>query len=194
MPTDAGRYEYAAVCPEIARPMQRQDAREIPAVEARTRPATAARRTRGSPAGRRAAARAPAPRTPPPVAARCGCRRPLSPHPRSRRRTGRRSASPRTSVMRLRGPGRADLPDAEREHGAGEVHADHARARPTAPRLPARRRPCPLQTSTSVSRPVRPSDANRARPPPPIDAGAQQAVEQVVARRDRIEHPGDAVG
>ena len=33
---------------------------------------------------------------------------------------------------------------------------------------------------------------NRGGPPPAIDAGAEEMIEKIVSRRDRIEHSGDA--
>jgi hypothetical protein len=35
---------------------------------------------------------------------------------------------------------------------------------------------------------------NRGRAPAAIDAGTEQMIEQVISRRNRIEHSGDAIG
>ena len=109
--------------------------------------------------------------------------------------TGRRMASPRTSAMRSSSPAARTLRSAERQHRAGEIHADHARRarRPGAPRL-ERDIGRAGATSTSVSRPVSCSESIALRAPAPVDPGAEQVIEQVVARRDRIEHAGDAIG
>ena len=44
-----------------------------------------------------------------------------------------------------------------------------------------------------VSRPVSSQRVDRPLPPALVDPGAEQVIEQVVARRDRIEHAGDAI-
>ena len=46
----------------------------------------------------------------------------------------------------------------------------------------------PVQTSSSVSRPGELQRRDRPAPPIAIEAGRQHRVEQVVARRDRVEH------
>ena len=110
-------------------------------------------------------------------------------------RTGSRIASPRTSAIRRSSPAARTLLQPERQHRAGEVDADHARGAAGPPRRASSATSAvPVQTSSSVSRPVSRSDANRPRAPAAVDAGAEEVVEQVVARRDRIEHPGDAIG
>ena len=82
--------------------------------------------------------------------------------------------------------------------GPSAAHAPASRRRSRRrPRVPRRARaraaasatsPVPVQTSSSVSWPVKPSDRMARRAPVAIEPGRQHRVEQVVARRDRVEH------
>ena len=105
---------------------------------------------------------------------------------------GSRIASPRTSAIRRLLPAAAHLvqPDAPASRRRSRRRAPRRRAgrRPRAPRPRCR---ADVDQRLAAGQPQR---RDRLRPPPPVDAGAEQLVQQVVPRRDRIEHPGDAIG
>ena len=101
-------------------------------------------------------------------------------------------ASPRTSAMRAASPAARTF-CAEREHRVREVDANDAAG--AAPRRAFQRHV--RRAGAHIQQRFAPGErqrADRPRPPAPVDAGAQDMIEKVVARRDRVEHPGDAVG
>ena len=88
---------------------------------------------------------------------------------------------------------RAELAGGVAEHAGGEVDAhDPRRAAAAATQGDGEIR----RSRAEVEDPLGARQAQRAdsaRPPPPVEAAAQQMVEQVVAPRDGVEHRGDAI-
>ena len=123
-------------------------------------------------------------------------------------------------VADAEGDGHARRPSRRPPAGASRRRAPAARAATARPRRPCRgraaasprrsprRRPAPapgrcraapiatsavpVQTSSSRSRAGQRQRLDGAAPPVAVEAGREQPVEQVVARGDRVEHPGDA--
>ena len=168
---------------------ERQQVAEIPARTACGSRECAAGRTRGWRAGRRASGRARSPRARAPARRRCGCRS------RSwRRRTiaSRDRDARRVAAHQPDRAARADAPrtfaSAEPQHLAGEIDADDRRAGRARARPRSRGRRCRC-TGRARARPAASAQrVDRAVAPAPIEAGAEHVIEQVVARRDRVEH------
>ena len=104
-----------------------------------------------------------------------------------------RVASPRTSAIRSASRRRRSCP-ARRAASPREIDADDARGR--RPRLDRGDRQvgrpgAEVEHALAAGQRQR---LNRALPPAAIDARAQQMIEEIVAARDRIEHPRDASG
>ena len=74
---------------------------------------------------------------------------------------------------------------------APEKSTPTTRARAVAAPAPIATSAVPVQTSSSLSRPVNCSARNRAPAPVAIEAAGQNRVEQVVAAGDRVEHARD---
>ena len=92
--------------------------------------------------------------------------------------------------MPLRAIRRAHLPQAERQHRAGKVHADDTRGTGGLERDIGRAR-AHVDQGLAAGEPER-RDGPLA--PSAIDPGTQQMIEQVVPRRDCVEHARDAIG
>ena len=126
-------------------------------------------------------------------ARRCGCRtrssrrRPTRRRPEcaSRRRAPARSRRSRPRARSFSRPTRSIAP-------AKSTPTTRARRRPRR-RAAIARSAVPVHRSSTRSRPVSASDRIARLPPAAIDAGAQQVVEEIVARGDRVEHARDAL-
>ena len=91
-------------------------------------------------------------------------------------------------------PGARDLPASDAQHRAGEIDADHARrGRPRAHRRDREVGGAGAEIEHPLAAGER-ERPDRALAPPRVDAGAEQMVQEVVPRRDRVEHPGNALG
>ena len=181
------RVGRAVAAHEAADP--RQHAAEVQAVE-RAQQARAAWRTRGPPAVR-------------PAAARGGSRRraargsPTLRMPKRDERAVEAAASRRGSRSRVAGGqgrsarrarGARSLRGAAREHLAREVDAHAAWPRVAAEDLDRAGRRCPCRGRARARPARRPSASTAGAPPAQVDARGEQPVQQVVARRDAVEH------
>ena len=194
-PTEAGRYAYALWCFETSAADPRQHVAEIPASTAcgcRGRAAAPNSRIASRPPGRSTRAHLGAARAP----ARSTLRMPnaivTASHERvahrdraSRRRAPAgcaRSSAARAQLARARARSIAPAKSTPTTDAPRR-----ARARPR-----SRGRAVPVQRSSTRS-PAGQRSASTARvAPAAIEAGAEQMIEEVVARGDRVEHARDA--
>ena len=143
-----------------------------------------ARRPPGAAPAQSQPARAPAPR-------RSGCRMRSSPRRRCalRQRNARRIAA--DEANRATEAERRHLARGQPQHGAGEVDADD-RCAGHAPDCRHRQIGGPRAEIQYARARRQFQRVDGAIAPPAVEPGAEHAVQEVVARRDRIEHPGDA--
>ena len=94
------------------------------------------------------------------------------------------------SIERSRAQSSAGRPAASRRRNRRRPPARAGRL--TRARAAIARSPVPVHRSSTRSRPVSRSERMARLPPAPIDAGAEQMIEEIVAAGDRVEHARDA--
>ena len=89
--------------------------------------------------------------------------------------------------------GGGNLVAAEREHRTGEIHAQYTRSAATPLACFERHvssAGADIDQRLSTGELQR---SDRSRPPALVDPSAEQMIQQVVTRRDRVEHAGNAI-
>ena len=123
-----------------------------------------------------------------PAPPRCGCRTRSWRVARGRRDSGMRVASPRTSRMRVLRPSARTFASPSRSISPAKSTPTTGAARRAARRSRPRDRAVPVHRSSTRAPACERERIHRAVPPAAIEAGTEHVIQQVVARRDRVEH------